>query len=151
MSYWLVKSEEDVYSIQHLRKDRKTHWHGVRNYQARNYLKQMKKGDLVLYYHSNCEKPGVVGVAKVVKEAYPDPSQFEKSSEYFDPKASIKEPRWFCPDLAYDSHFSQVIELNELRAVKALAQMPLLRKGNRLSVLPVSEREYSLILALIKS
>lgn len=145
MSSWLVKSEEDVYSIDDLKRDKKTHWHGVRNYQARNYLKAMKRGDTVLFYHSNCETPGVVGVATVDKVAYPDPSQFDKKSEYYDSKSPAAEPRWFCPDIAYKKKFQQTVSLEELKTVSGIGDFQLLKRGNRLSVLPVTDTQLRVI------
>src|SRR4051812_16329420 len=106
MNAWLVKSEPDVYSIEHLRKDKKTAWHGVRNYQARNFLKDMKKGDKVLFYHSSCDVPGIAGVASVVREAYADPSQFDRKGEFYDAAATEDAPRWFCPELKFEKQFA---------------------------------------------
>lgn len=148
MSFWLVKTEPDVYSIDDLKRDKVTHWHGVRNYQARNFLRAMKKGEEVLVYHSNAEPPGIVGIATVAREAYPDPSQFEKKSEYFDPKASKENPRWFCPELKFKRKFKQIIPLDELRKIPALKGMVLLQRGSRLSVQPVSEKEWAVIVEL---
>lgn len=148
MAHWLVKSEEDVYSISNLQKDKRTLWEGVRNYQARNYLKAMEVGDEVLFYHSNAEQIGIVGVAEVSKKAVPDPSQFDKKSEYFDPKAAKESPRWFCPELRFVQKFARVIQLAELRGDEALIKMELLKKGSRLSVQPVSAQEFRKILAL---
>lgn len=134
MSYWLAKSEPSVYSIDHLKKDRKTCWEGVRNYQARNYLKSMKKGDLVLIYHSNADPTAVMGIAEVCKEAYPDPSQFDKKSKYFDSDSSIENPRWWCPEFKYVEKFKSPVLLKNLKDVKELYDMTLLQKGSRLSV-----------------
>lgn len=148
MSHWLVKSESSCYSIDDLRRDRATHWHGVRNYQARNYLRAMKRGDQVLFYHSVEEPIGVAGVAEVTREAYPDPSQFQPNSEYFDAKATRDAPRWFCPDLKFFKKFSTVIELKTLREEPALQKMELLRRGSRLSVQPVTGAEFRAIMRL---
>ncbi len=145
MKHWIVKSEEDVYSIDDLKRDKVTHWDGVRNYQARNYLREMAKGDTVLYYHSNCETPGVVGVARVAKTAYPDPSQYDKKSEYFDQKATLDAPRWFCPDLQYVHKFKSVVALEDLKSVPALKEFQLIKRGNRLSVMPVAAAHFRLI------
>jgi predicted RNA-binding protein with PUA-like domain len=145
MRYWLVKSEEDVYSIHDLKRDKETHWHGVRNYQARNFLKDMKKGDRVAYYHSNCELPGVVGTAKVSREAYPDPSQFDSASEYFDKASTPAEPRWYCPNLKFEEAFKVTVSLEQLKAVAVFRDSQLIKKGNRLSVMPLSGAQFMAI------
>ena len=148
MNYWLAKSEPSVYSIDDLKKDKITYWDGVRNYQARNFLKEMEKGDVVLFYHSNADPTGVAGVAKINKTAYPDPTQFNKRSKYFDEKATKEKPRWFCPDLKFVKKFKNVISLQDLKEVKALEKMTLLKRGNRLSVMPVTKKEYEVITKL---
>ena len=145
MAHWLVKSEPDAYSIDDLARDRVTHWHGVRNYLARNHLCAMEPGDLVLYYHSNADPIGIVGVAKVTKKAYPDPSQFEKKGDHYDPKATAEKPRWFCPDLTFVKKYPKIITLDLLRQTPDLAKLELLRRGSRLSVLPVSAAEFAII------
>jgi predicted RNA-binding protein with PUA-like domain len=149
MEFWLVKTEPDVYSIDDLKKDGSTEWHGVRNYQARNYLKTMKKGDVVFIYHSNADEVGIAGQAAVHMEARPDRTQFDKKSEYFDSKASNEKPIWFCPKLKFIRKFSKIIPLSLLRQQKALQQMKLLQKGSRLSVLPISAEEHRIILNLL--
>ena len=149
--YWLMKSEPDVYSIDHLAKDKNktTCWDGVRNYQARNLMRdKMKKGDLVLYYHSNAKPMGVAGVAKVVRESYPDHTQFDKKSKYFDPKATTDNPRWFMVDIQLVKKFKTFLSLDELRDVKALDGMVLLQKGSRLSVQPVTKKQYDTIVKM---
>lgn len=146
--YWLVKSEPDVYGISQLKRDGKTQWTGVRNYQARNLLMEMRRGELVVFYHSNAKPPAAVGVAKVVKEAYPDSSQFERKSEYFDPKSTAEKPRWFAPDLEFVATFDTPVALESMRGVKGLAKLPLLQRGSRLSVNPVTESEFNIILEL---
>lgn len=148
MKYWLVKSEPEVYSIEDLRKEKKTAWTDIRNYQARNYLKEMSLGDLVLFYHSNAEPPGVAGIAKVCKLAYPDPTQFDPKSDYFEPKVSQEAPRWFSPDLQFVEKFRRLISLEELRGQASLSKLPLLQRGSRLSVHPVTQREFECIVAL---
>lgn len=148
MANWLVKSEADVYSIDQLRRDRRTVWDGVRNYQARNYLREMKRGEPVLFYHSNSEPTGIVGLAEVVKEAYPDATQFDPRSDYYDPAATLEAPRWFAPELAFRRAFPRCLTLAELREVSALKEMVLLKRGSRLSVQPVSARELTAILKL---
>jgi predicted RNA-binding protein with PUA-like domain len=145
MAYWLVKTEPHVYSIDDLKRDTETSWTGVRNYQARNFLKQMVVGDRVLVYHSNAEPPGVVGIATVKNVAQPDQTQFDRQSEYYDPKASTEQPRWFCPDIAFLKKFSSMVPLDSLRAHKALEGLLLLQRGSRLSVLPVSEKHFTII------
>ncbi len=149
--YWLMKSEPYVYSIQDLAKDKNktTCWDGVRNYQARNMMRdKMKKGDLVLYYHSNAKPPGVAGVAKIVQESYPDHTQFDKKSKYYDPKATNEEPRWFMVDIQLVKIFKNFLPLEDLKALKALDGMELIRKGSRLSVQPVTKKQYETIVKL---
>jgi predicted RNA-binding protein with PUA-like domain len=148
MAFWLVKTEPHVYSIDDLRRDKITAWTGVRNYQARNFLKQMEVGDLVLVYHSNAEPPGVVGVARVKHGAKADPTQFDRKSEYFDPAASLEKPRWFCPDLAFSAKLAVMVTLESLRAQASLSGLQLLQRGSRLSVLPVSEKHFDIIRAM---
>ena len=147
-SYWLLKSEPEVYSIDHLAKEKtlSTDWTGVRNYQARNYMRDsMKKGDLCLFYHSNAEPPGAVGIVEVSKESHPDPSQFDKKSEYFDPKATKDKPIWFLVSVKFKARFSKMVSLNQIRETKGLENMVLLQKGSRLSVQPVTSKEFELI------
>lgn len=146
--YWLVKSEPEVFSIGDLEKAKTTSWEGVRNYQARNYLRAMKAGDGVLFYHSNAEPTGVAGLAEVAREAYPDATALDKKSDYFDPKATPADPRWSLVDLAWKATFKAVVTLDRLRAEPALAGMMLLRKGSRLSVTPVTPQEWKAICKL---
>jgi predicted RNA-binding protein with PUA-like domain len=148
MAFWLVKSEPEVYSIDHLAKDKTTAWGGVRNYQARNYLRQMALKENVLFYHSNADPTGIAGLAQVAKTAYPDPEQFNPRSEYFDEKATKDQPRWFCPDLKFVKKFPRLLTLEELRAEKSLKDMLLLKRGSRLSVQPVSEKEFTTIIGM---
>lgn len=150
MNYWLVKTEEDVYPISKLKKDKETLWDGVRNFQARNFLQSMKKGDLVFIYHSNADVPGIAGLGVVSKEAVPDPLQFKKDSDYFDKRATKDKPLWFSPTIKYKSSFKEVLSLAALREIKELSDSALLRKGNRLSVIGLSEKEASSILSLKK-
>jgi predicted RNA-binding protein with PUA-like domain len=151
MTCWLMKSEPDAFSIDDLatRPGRREHWDGVRNYQARNFMREMKKGDKVLFYHSSCPEPGVVGVAKVVKEAYPDFTAFDPESKYFDPKSSPDKPRWFMVDIQFQKKLKRTIALAELKQNPLLEGMQFLRKGNRLSVMPVAESEFDTILAML--
>jgi predicted RNA-binding protein with PUA-like domain len=148
MNYWLVKTEPDVYSIEDLKRDSYTAWTGVRNYQARNFLTSMKVGERVLIYHSNAKPPGVVGIGVVRSEAQPDETQFDKNGEYYDPKASREKPRWFCPDIEFSEAFSSMVTLDKLREDPALAELLLLQRGSRLSVIPVVERHFKKILKL---
>lgn len=148
MAYWLVKSEPSVYSIDDMCREKRTLWHGVRNYQARNFLRSMKVGEQVLFYHSSEEPIGVAGVVAVASTAVPDPSQFDKKSEYFDEQATRENPRWFCPELQFLKKFPRTIPLVELKSIRALAKMPLLQRGSRLSVQPVQESEFEAILKL---
>ncbi len=147
--YWLMKSEPDVYSILNLKKDKKTLWTGVRNYQARNFMmQQMKIGDEVLFYHSNAEPPGIAGVARVSAAAIPDPSQFDKKSDFFAEKATKAKPIWFCTELEYVQVFSRLLSLNGLRETPELSTMEVLKKGQRLSVQPVTEKEFLKVLEM---
>lgn len=140
--YWLVKSEPDVYSIEDLERDGSTTWEGVRNYQARNFLREMKKGDRVLFYHSNAKPPGLAGVAEVCKEAYPDSFAWDPRSPYFDPASTPEDPRWSMVDLRFAERFPASLPLPLLREDPALEGMELLRKGSRLSVQPVSKAHF---------
>jgi len=148
--YWLLKSEPSSFSFDDLRKSPKktTCWEGVRNYQARNLMREMKKGDEVVFYHSNADPPAAVGTAVIVREAYPDPHQFDPTSRYHDPKSDPESPRWDAVDVRYGKPFRRPLGLPELREHKALAKMELLRKGSRLSVQPVTAKEWSVILRL---
>ena len=149
-NYWLVKSEPSECSIDHVKKKGFTLWDGVRNYQARNNLRAMKKGELVLYYHSVEAPVGIVGIVQVKVEAYPDPTQFDKTSEYYDPKSTKEAPRWSCPDLAFVKKFHRIVTLEELKNTPALKEMALLQKGSRLSVHQVKESEFQYILKLVE-
>ena len=149
MNYWLMKTEPDSFSIDDLAgKPKKTeHWDGVRNYQARNMMRdEMKKGDLIFFYHSNCKEPGIVGIAKVVKEGYPDFTAFETKNNYYDPKSDPAKPRWYMVDVQLVRKLKRNISLQELKNYKSLADMPLLQRGNRLSVMPVSKKHWDFIL-----
>lgn len=151
MNYWLMKSEPNAFSIDDLanRPEQTEPWDGVRNYQARNFLRdEMKVGDLAFFYHSNCAEPGIVGIIRIVREGYPDPTAFDPHSKYFDPKSDPANPRWFLVDVGYERHTERLIGLAELRGHEALEEMPLLRKGNRLSVVPVTAQQWAYILDL---
>ena len=151
MNYWLLKTEPETFSIHDLAKSPKqtTCWDGVRNYQARNFLRdQMKKGDRVLMYHSSTEEPAVVGVAVVAREAYPDSTAWNKKDPHYDEKSSPEDPRWFMVDVKLERIFEAPLTLSALRTVPALKQMELLRRGSRLSVQPVRKSEFDAILKL---
>ena len=151
MNYWLMKSEPDVFGIDDLMAmpKRTEHWDGVRNYQARNMMRdQMKKGDRVFFYHSNCKVPGIVGIMEVVKEGYPDFTSWNPDGKYFDPKSTEETPRWFMVDVKFVRKFKRTISLNELKEAPELEEMPLVHKGNRLSINPVSKDQWDYILSL---
>lgn len=142
---WLMKSEEDVYSIRDLEKDGTTCWEGVRNYEARNLMRdEMKVGDDVLFYHSKAKPPGVAGIARVSTEAYPDHYAFNKKSQYFDPKSGPDDPRWFMVDVGFVEAFPGVVSLNEIKAMPGLGEMALVKRS-RLSVQPVTKEEFQVI------
>jgi predicted RNA-binding protein with PUA-like domain len=145
MKYWLMKSEPNCYSIDDLRRDTIGMWDDVRNYQARNYMRDMKKGDRVLFYHSSCEVIGVVGIAEVAKEAYPDPTQFDKKSYKYDAKSTKENPRWDSVDLKFIEKFKDVFTLNELKLDSFFADMLVVKRGMRLSVQPVAQKHYKRI------
>jgi predicted RNA-binding protein with PUA-like domain len=145
MAFFLVKSEPDVYSIADLERDGRTSWEGVRNFQARNLLRAMKAGDLVLFHHSSADPPGVAGVARVAREAFPDPTARDRRSAYFDAKASDEDPRWYTAELVFEERFPRLVPLDELRGVAALADMELLRRGSRLSVQPVTKAQFEVV------
>lgn len=148
MNYWLMKSEPNAFSIDDLINSPKqtTHWDGVRNYQARNILRdQMKKGDRAFFYHSNCKPAGIVGLVEIVKEGYPDFTAFDPEEKYYDPKSDPTNPRWYMVDVKFQKKFDIIISLAELRREPQLTQMQLLKKGNRLSVMPVTPEEWQII------
>lgn len=149
MHHWLMKSEPDAYSLDQLKVDGTTGWDGIRNYQARNFMRdQMRVGDPVLFYHSNTKPPGIVGTAVVSALHLIDPLQFDPQSAYFDPKSSPENPRWEMVELRYDSHFKHYLPLPDLRNESPLQEMLLLKKGMRLSIQPVTAEEYAHILKL---
>ena len=139
MNYWLMKSEPDVYSIADLKGDRTCMWDGVRNYQARNFMREMSRGDLVFFYHSNTKFPGIVGLVRVVETGIADPTQFDMNSEYYDPKSPFDAPRWQTVRVEFVEEFAKLISLDELKQNFNADEILLVRKGNRLSVMPVSE------------
>lgn len=149
MKYWLMKTEPDAFSIDDLARVGREPWSGVRNYQARNFMRAMKVGDGVLFYHSNTKVPGIVGLAEVASAAYPDPTQFAKKSDYFDPKSTHEEPRWSLVDVSFKRVLKRVISLEELKANAGLFDdFALLQRGSRLSVLPVTAAQWKTILSL---
>ncbi len=149
MKCWLMKSEPDAYSIDDLERDGCEKWDGIRNYQARNMMRDdMKMGDEIFFYHSNCKAPGIVGVARVASEPYPDPTQFDKKSRYYDAKSSKDNPRWCLVDVEFVRKLARNITLTEIKAQKTFADMTLTRKGNRLSIMPVSKKHWNKILSL---
>lgn len=140
---WLIKSEPDVFSIHDLEKVDQEPWSGVRNYQARNFMwRDMKVGDLALFYHSNAKPPGIAGISKVASASYPDPTQFEKNSEYFDSKATKEKPRWYLVDFEHVATFEKLIPLADLKEDKILSEMLVCQKGSRLSITPVEKKHF---------
>ena len=151
MRYWLMKSEPDAFSIDDLARAKTEPWTGVRNYQARNFMRDgMRPGDGVLFYHSSCAEPGIVGIAEVASDAYPDPTQFDRKSHYHDPRSSPEEPRWMLVDVAFKRKLARTITLTELKQQPRLDGFMLLQRGNRLSVLPVTASQWNTILGLEK-
>jgi len=150
MAYWLMKSEPDVFGIDDLKRVKVEPWDGVRNYQARNMMRdEMKKGDLVFFYHSNCDVPGIVGLMTVAKEGYLDDTAFNPEAKYYDPKSDPDKPRWYRVDVRFKRKFKKTIPLSELKTYPELSDMALVRKGNRLSIMPVSEQEWDFIMGLV--
>jgi len=151
MNYWLIKSEPEVYSINDLHKDKKTIWEGVRNYQARNFMIDgMKPGDLAFFYHSNAEPPGIAGLVEILKVNQVDPTQFDKKSDYYDPKSTQESPRWKCIEVKFQKKFKNFLSLQELKKHNKISLMLLLKPGTRLSVQPVTKSEFEYILSLEK-
>lgn len=149
MKYWLMKSEPEAYSIDDLKKDKQTHWDGIRNYQARNYMRDdMKIDDQVLFYHSNAKPPGVAGIARVCKLAYPDFTALDKKSKYYAPKATSENPIWMMVDVEFVEKFSQFISLSDLRNQPGLEDMLVLKRGMRLSIQPLSKEHFDLVCKL---
>ncbi|MCU0526556.1 MAG: EVE domain-containing protein [Elainella sp. Prado103] len=148
MNYWLMKSEPNVYSLQDLQRDRQTIWDGVRNYQARNFLRSMQVGDLAFFYHSNTVPPGIVGLMQIVQTALDDPTQFDPQSKYYDPKSTPAQPRWQTVQVEYVETFTQALKLDQLRQQFSPEALWVVRPGNRLSVMPVPEVVAAKILAI---
>ena len=142
MRYWLMKSEPGEYGIDDLKRDKQSAWFGVRNYQARNFMRDdMKVGDLVLFYHSSCPEPGIAGICKVAKAAAPDATQFDKNDSHYDPKSKLDNPLWVCVEVKFVKKLD-LIPLATLRETPALSEMRILQRGNRLSITPVSDAEW---------
>lgn len=147
--FWLMKSEPSVYSINDLKKEKKAWWDGVRNYQARNFMmKEMQVGDLVLFYHSLAKPPGIAGTAIVLSQAQPDVTALDSLSQYYDPKSTKKLPRWYCVEVAFQKDFKEVISIDQLRKEPRLKSMWVLRKGQRLSIMPVTKSEFDYVLKM---
>lgn len=150
MQYWLMKSEPEAFGIDDLKEVRREPWDGVRNYQARNFMRDgMKKGDLAFFYHSNCKEPGITGIMEISREAFPDHTQFDAGSKYFDPKSTPDNPRWMMVEVKYRRKLKRVISLAELKEhALALEGLELIRRGSRLSIMPVSKAHWNYILGL---
>lgn len=151
MKYWLMKSEPDAYSIDDLKKEGKAEWDGVRNFKARNYMKnEMKVGDKVLFYHSNANPPGVAGIAEVCSDPYPDPTQFDKKSKYYFPKSTKEKPYWWLVDVKFIRKLKNFVSLHDLKADKRFDGMLVVKRGMRLSIQPVDKKHFDLIVKLGK-
>ena len=150
MNYWLMKSEPDVYSIDDLERDHNEIWDGVRNYQARNFLKSMTVGDLAFFYHSNTKPPGIAGLMKIGEEMVVDPTQFDQTNKYYDPKSNPDDPRWHTVTVTYVETFDHYVSLNELKDNFDPDELQVVKRGNRLSVMPITETVAKRILALAK-
>ena len=137
INYWLMKSEPDAYSINDLKKENITLWDGIRNYQARNFMRQMNIGDKVFFYHSNCKPPSIVGLMEVIKKEITDPTQFDKSSKYYDPKSNHKSPRWDCVQVRFILKAKKIITLPELKLMFNEDELLVVKRGNRLSIIPI--------------
>jgi len=149
MAYWLMKSEPDAYSIDDLKRDKREPWDGIRNYQARNMMRDdMRVGDKVFFYHSSCKEPGIVGIMKIASKPYPDPTQFDAKSNYYDPKSKQEDPRWCLVDVAFVRKLKRNISLTEIKAQPALDDMILVRRGNRLSIMPIEDKHWDIALGL---
>jgi predicted RNA-binding protein with PUA-like domain len=149
MAYWLMKSEPDVYGIDHLQQDGTTLWDGIRNYQARNFMRSMALGDRAFFYHSNAKPPGIVGMMEVIETGITDPSQYDPANKYFDPKSKPEVPRWDCVRLRYLGRFTQLLSLDALREHFSVEELPVVRHGNRLSILPVPEASAARLLEML--
>lgn len=150
-SYWLMKSEPETFSINDLQRVVIEPWDGIRNYQARNFLRTMKKGDLAFFYHSNTKVAGIVGIMSIHQEAYPDPTQFNPDSQYYDPKSSINNPRWYLVDVKFQQKWKDTLSLTKLKTLPTLDDCQLVKKGNRLSIISLSEEQWHSILSEAKN
>jgi predicted RNA-binding protein with PUA-like domain len=148
MAHWLMKSEPGVFGIGDLERQKVAPWEGVRNYQARNFMREMQRGDLAFLYHSSCAAPAVMGVMEICRTAYPDPTQFDRRSGYYDPASRSAEPRWVMVDVRFRRCLRQPVTLEAMKAQQQLAGLALVKRGNRLSVMPVTPREWEIILGL---
>lgn len=150
MRYWLMKSEPDVFGIEHLKqRPRRTEpWDGVRNYQARNFLREMRVGDRAFFYHSNCAAPGITGMMEIVKSGYPDATQFDSASPHFDARSDPAHPRWYRVDVRFVRELKRLVSLRELKNYPELRDLPLVQRGARLSVMPLTERQWKFILSI---
>jgi predicted RNA-binding protein with PUA-like domain len=149
LAYWLMKSEPDAYSIDDLERDKVEPWDGIRNYQVRNMFRDdMKVGDKAFFYHSSCKVPGVVGIMTIASDAYPDPTQFDPESKYYDPKSDPDDPRWLLVDVKFDRKLKRTITLGEIKEQSGLDGFLLTKRGNRLSVFPVDSKHWDLVLGL---
>ncbi len=149
MAWWLMKSEPEVYGLQHLKAEGTTLWDGIRNYQARNFMRTMAMGDQVFFYHSNTKPPGIVGLMEVIETGIVDPSQFDPENKYFDPASKPESPRWDCARLRYGRSFATMLSLDQLREQFSVEELTVVRRGNRLSILPVSEASARRLLELL--
>lgn len=149
MAYWLMKSEPDEFSIKDLQRRGEARWDGVRNYQARNFMRAMAVGDLFFFYHSSCPQPGIAGIGRIIEAAYPDPTALDPKSHYFDPKASAEKNPWSALQVAHEQTFAKVIKLDYLKQQTALAEMPLVQKGSRLSVMPITDEQWAVVMGLL--
>ena len=150
INYWLMKSEPDAYSIDSLKRDGVTLWDGIRNYQARNFMRKMAKGDKVFFYHSNCKPPGIVGLMEVIDLNIVDPTQFEKKSKYYDPKSNPNNPRWDCVKVKYIFKSEKILSLPELKLLFNEEDLLVVKKGNRLSILPIKDNVAKMLITKIK-
>ena len=149
-NYWLMKSEPDAYSIETLEKEKETIWDGIRNYQARNFMRKMEIGDKAFFYHSNCKPPGIVGLMKIISKNIIDPTQFDKNSKYFDPKSNKSNPKWDCVKVQFLFKSKEIISLSELRSLFNEEELLVVKKGNRLSIIPVKEKAANLLINKFK-
>ena len=148
MAYWLMKSEPDELSIEALGRLGEARWDGVRNYQARNFLRAMSEGDRFFFYHSSCPQPGIAGIGEIIRAAYPDPTALDPQSPYHDAKATVEKSPWSAVDVAHVQTLPRVLELGQLKQQAGLAELPLVQKGSRLSVMPVTAEQWAVIVAL---